>query len=251
MMSFSAKNLSAGYGEKEIISDISLEAKPGCLIVLVGPNGSGKSTLIKTLAGLLPIKQGGIWIDDQPLESLDLRLRAKKISYLAQDRQAMPSMSVREILELGRAPYRGRLGRISHMGEVSIMHAIQATELEQFLHRPFSQLSGGEQARVLMGRALAVDAPLLLADEPIAALDPYYQLAMMEILKEETRRGKTVITALHDLSLTEKYADEIWVMDKGKMVFNGPNQRGLPRKLVEQVFKIQMIDGRISPLTQS
>ncbi len=248
MIRLSAKNLSSGYGDKEIISNISLDAKPGSLIVLVGPNGSGKSTLIKTLAGLLPAKQGDVLIDDQPLQNLDLRVRAKQIAYLAQDRQAMPSMNVRQILELGRAPYRGRLGQISHMGEVAIMQAINYADLKNFLHRPFSQLSGGEQARVLMGRALAVDAPILLADEPIAALDPYYQLAMMEILKAETSRGKTVITALHDLSLTEKYADEIWVMDKGKVVFNDVNNNGLPAELVEQVFKIHMIDGRISPI---
>ncbi len=233
-----AQNIKAGYGPCDVIADLSVAAEPGQLIALIGPNGSGKSTLIKALAGLLPIRSGGIYLDDMNMVDIPVRLRAKRMAYLAQERLAQAVMTVREILELGRAPYRGRLGQISDAGEAAINRAVEAAQLRDFLPRKFGQLSGGEQARVLMGRALAVDADILLADEPIAALDPYYQIAMMDILKAEAARGKTVITALHDLSLAHQYADIVWVMDEGELKHMGDASRVLTPEVLKSVFRL-------------
>jgi len=240
MTRLTAHNISAGYGAKTVISDINLTPQTGQLIALIGPNGSGKSTLIKSLAGLLPISSGEIELDGEPLESFEPRLRAKKLAYMAQARIAMPSMTVREILELGRAPYRGRLGDISADGQAAIDRAAEMTRLEDMLTRRFGELSGGEQCRVLLGRALTVDAPILLADEPIAALDPYYQILMMEILKTEAKAGKTVIAALHDLSLANHYADQVWVMHNGKLFASDTPERAMTMDNIRTVFKVEM-----------
>lgn len=240
MTLLSTHKLSAGYGPCEVISNISISAKPSEFIALVGPNGGGKSTLIKSLAGLIHPLSGQIELSGENIAAIDLRIRARKIAYLAQQREALPSMTVADILELGRAPYRGRLGQISQDGQDAITRAVTAAQLEAFMDREFGTLSGGEQARALLGRALAVDADLLLADEPIAALDPYYQLSMMDILKAETQSGKTVITALHDLSLAAQYADRVWVMHQGKIVSDDRPERALSREIIRDVFKVDM-----------
>ena len=240
MSVLSIKDLSAGYGKLPVIQDISLEAEPGQFIALIGPNGSGKSTLIKALAGLLKITSGEIWAGDVPLSFLEPRERARMISYLSQDRTAIPSMSVSDILELGRAPFRGRLGQISDKGRVAIDRAAQAADLTDFLTRKFGELSGGEQARVLLARALTVDAPIILADEPNAALDPYYQISTMKILKSEAQQGKTVITALHDLRLAARYADQVWVMDGGELVYKGVCHGPKYEALIGATFRVSL-----------
>jgi len=239
MQGLAVKDLAAGYGRAPVISGICVEAEPGALIALIGPNGSGKSTLIKTLTGLLPISAGEIWAGDTPLNYLEPRERAKSIAYLAQERTALPSMTTTEILELGRAPYRGRLGRISEQGHAAIDRAVEATDLQEYLTRPFGELSGGEQARVLLARALVVDAPIILADEPNAALDPYYQISTMKILKAEAARGKTVIAALHDLRLAKRFANQVWVLDKGKVAAQGATQKIMTEEIVFKVFRIE------------
>ncbi|NNE56633.1 MAG: ABC transporter ATP-binding protein [Hellea sp.] len=237
-MSLTAREISAGYGKADIIRDISVSAKPGHLIALIGPNGSGKSTLIKTLAGLLPLSSGDIQLGDQDLGDYTRREAAKKIAYLAQERRALPAMTPADILELGRAPFRGRLGKISAAGHDAIKSAVKAANIAPLMHRRFGELSGGEQARVLMARALSVDAPIILTDEPIAALDPYYQLVMMDILKAEAARGKVVIAALHDLALAYQFADRIWVMDQGQLAVDDVPHRALSEDILARVFKI-------------
>ena len=242
MTQLSVRNLTSGYKRSDIIHNMTFEAQPGELIALIGPNGSGKSTLMKTLIGQLPCKSGEIWVGKTPLEFFDIKERARELSYLPQSRVAMPEMSVMEILELGRAPFRGRLGHISSTGRDVINRIIKICALEAFTDRKFGELSGGEQARALLGRMLVVDAPVILADEPIAALDPFYQLATLEILKKEARRGKVVIVALHDLTLAAKFADQIIVMNEGKLVSKGASAQFLSSNVIEQVFKVRWDD---------
>ncbi len=232
-------NLSAGYGSRDILHGVSAKAKSGEFIALLGPNGSGKSTLLKTLTGILTPSSGTIHINGENHKNLALKARARQISYLAQSREAAPAMTVNDIVRLGRAPYRGALGKISADGEAAIHSALARTQSTDFANRRFDSLSGGEQARVLLARALAVGAPVLLADEPIAALDPFYQLTMMEILKAEAASGKTVIAALHDLSLAAQFASRVWVMQEGEIVANGPPVTALTDRVLKDVFSIK------------
>ena len=242
------QNLSAGYGPCDVMQCVSGDTKPSELIVLIGPNGCGKSTLLKTLCGIISPSSGHVTLTDKNLEKLSLKERAKNIAYLAQSREALPNMNVEDVVRLGRAPYRGSLGKISHEGEVAIVSALSRTQSDILKFRRFDTLSGGEQARVLLARALAVEAPILLADEPIAALDPFYQISMMEILKAEANSGTTVITALHDLSLAAQFADRIWMMHQGKIIADGPPKEVLNTENLKTVFGIRMPKGGFKAL---
>ena len=246
MISF--QSLTAGYGTKHILQSLDANAKPGELIALIGPNGSGKSTLLKTLCGIITPSSGRITLNDKNIRNLSLKMRARNIAYLAQSREALPSMSVEEVVRLGRAPYRGSLGKISPEGEAAISSALSRTQSDVFKSRRFDSLSGGEQARVLLARALTVQAPVLLADEPIAALEPFYPLSMMEILKAEAASGKTVITALHDLSLAAQFADRIWMMHEGKIIASGTPEEALNAENMKTVFGIKLPKGGFRPL---
>jgi len=249
MISF--ENLSAGYGPRDVLQSVTAKAEAGEFIALLGPNGSGKSTLLKTLTGIIPPSSGQITMLDQDLSSLSLKARARHIAYLTQSREAAPAMTVMDIVRLGRAPYRGALGKISAAGETAITSALSRTQSTAFKTRRFDSLSGGEQARVLLARALAVQAPVLLADEPIAALDPFYQLTMMDILKTEAESGKTVITALHDLSLAAQFASRIWVIYQGKIVADGPPDMALTDTVLNDVFSLKAPEGGFKHLELS
>ena len=242
------ENLSSGYGPCDVVQSVSAKANPGELIALIGPNGCGKSTLLKTLCGIITPTSGTIKIGGQNLSNFSLKIRARQISYLAQSREALPSMCVEEVVRLGRAPYRGNLGKISPEGQASIASSLSRTQSDVFKSRRFDSLSGGEQARVLLARALTVEASTLLADEPIAALDPFYQLSMMEILKAEATSGKTVITALHDLSLAAQFADRIWMMNQGKIIANGSPEDVLNAENLKTVFGIKLPKGGFKAL---
>jgi len=245
------ENVSAGYGAKNILKNISGTTQGGDFIALIGPNGCGKSTLLKTLCGIIKptsghVKLGGVSTSDMPVKS-----RAKKIAYLAQSREAMPAMSAMDVVSLGRAPYRGSLGQLSPDGIAAINSALVRTQSDALSARRFDSLSGGEQARILLARALAVQAPVLLADEPIAALDPYYQLSMMEILKSEAVSGNTVIAALHDLALAAQFASRIWVMHEGKIITDDTPKKALSEDVLKTVFGIRMPRGGLRPMELS
>ncbi|WP_051279811.1 ABC transporter ATP-binding protein [Hellea balneolensis] len=249
MISF--EKLSSGYGPCDVLQSVSAIANPGVLIALIGPNGCGKSTLLKTLCGLITASSGEIDIGGKNLSDLPLKARAKTLAYLAQSREALPSMTVEEVVQLGRAPYRGGLGKISAEGKAAISSALARTHSDVFKTRRFDSLSGGEQARVLLARALAVEAPVMLADEPIAALDPYYQLSMMQILKAEALSGNTVITALHDLSLAAQFADHIWMMHQGKIIADGKPNDVLNAENLKTVFGVKLPKGGFKALELS
>lgn len=245
----SIRNISAAYGNKQVLHDVSTEAKPGQFIALIGPNGSGKSTLLKTICGLMTPSAGAIHCGDTNVHDMPVKARARQIAYLAQSRFAAPMMSVDDVVKLGRAPYRGRLGKISAEGQTAIDKAIAQTQSTDLRNRRFDSLSGGEQARVLLARALAVEASVLLADEPIAALDPYFQITMMGMLKAESQSGKTVISALHDLPLAHQFCDQVWMMHEGRLFANGTPETVLTADNLKSVFSVTLPKGGFSPVS--
>lgn len=225
------QNISVAYGDKRVVTAVSASAKPGELIALVGPNGSGKSTLLKALAGLIA--------HDGTTNLPSTRLaRARTLAYLAQDATAPALRHVSDIVALGRTPHVGALSRLNDADKAIIDTALNTCGIADFAQRPFGTLSGGEQMRVHLARTLATQAPLILADEPVTALDPYYQLAVMEVLKSTAAAGQTVITALHDLTLAKRYADRIWVMQAGSLVKNDRPAEALDTETLAQVFRI-------------
>lgn len=230
--------LSVHYGLHAGLRHIDLVIPQGRFTAILGPNGAGKSSLIKALAGLVHYT-GSISILGKPFNALDRRERARTISYLAQGHAIAWPMTAEAVVALGRAPHTlsASLGKTD--GE-AVRSAFERTGTLDFRHRLVFELSHGERARILLARALAVEAPLLLADEPIAALDPYQQLKTLDILKEETARGRTPVAVMHDLALAAAYADHIVLLKNGTLVAAGAPDEVLSATHLGNVFRLEV-----------
>ena len=229
MISF--ENISVKYTDNVVVRDVSANANPGEFIAMVGPNGSGKSSLLKAIAGLIK-HEGQSSLPPNP------RARAKVLAYLAQHSTAPERSKVKDIIALGRSPYRGPLSQFSGEDHTAIKRAAEICETSELLTREFGTLSGGEKMRVHLSRALATNAPILLADEPITALDPYYQISVMNVLRRTADEGKIIIMALHDLGFAKRYADRVWVMHDGRLVKDAAADDALSANILRNVFRI-------------
>jgi len=228
--------LSVLLAGRQVLADIDIEVKPGEFVVVVGPNGAGKTTLLKAVAGILPVK-GSILIEESPLLRLSLAERARRIAYLPQGHVFHWPLAVEDIVALGRLPRGGGADLSSADGE-AVKKAMVQTGVAEYARRAVTRLSGGERARVALARVLATEAPLILADEPTAALDPRYQLIVLGILQRHARAGGTVIAVLHDLGLAARHADRIIVLDQGRVVADGTPSEVLTKLLLAKTFGI-------------
>lgn len=223
-------NLSQPYG----LTNITCQLPKGKLIGIMGANGAGKSTLLKTLAGILPITSGEIWLNDSKLSQMTAAEKSQQLAYLAQNTGIHWDLSVYDVIALGLAqPLPAKKERLK-ITEIS-----QKFSIEHLLDKPFQQLSGGEKARVQLARCCIKNAPLLLADEPIAPLDPYYQIDIMEQLKSLTPEH-AVIVAIHHLSLAYKFCDEVILLDKGNLIVSGETQAVLNAENLAKAFGVKV-----------
>jgi iron complex transport system ATP-binding protein len=236
-MTLALQNASLALGGKPVLSDIALALKRGEVTVLMGPNGAGKTSLIRLLAGLFG--RNGPAIDGAALSSLDPLERARRIGYLPQN--AVPAWNVvaRELVMLGRLPHRGRFAYPSTADGQAVAEALAITDTAHLAERPFEAMSGGERARVLLARVLAGTPDWLLADEPMASLDPAHQLDIVALLRAEAGRGTGVVTVLHDLTLAARLADRIILLHQGRIVADGPPETTLTPALLAQVYGIE------------
>ncbi len=237
-MTLKLEDISASYGDKQILRDINISCKPNQLIALVGPNGSGKSTLLKAIAGLIP-HSGRM---NLPKE---LKARSRALAYLAQNSTAPDRRLVRDIVALGRTPFTGPFAKLTKDDHIIVQNSLEMCEIEAFSDREFGTLSGGEKMRVHVARTLATDSPLILADEPVTALDPYFQIAIMDVLKTQSKKRQLIITALHDLTLARKFADRIWVLKEGNIVKDDIASNALNDETLADVFRIRPDGTRI------
>jgi iron complex transport system ATP-binding protein len=193
-----AQNLGATLGGRTVLRDVSLSLSSGHLVALVGPNGAGKTTLLRALAGLLP-SDGTIHVGGEALSSLSLRERARRFAYLPQGHTVHWPLPVRDIVALGRFPHGATdPGRLTRKDAEAVTRAMQATDTIGFSGRRVTELSGGERSRVALARVLAVEAPVMLADEPTASLDPRYQIDVMTNLRQAADGGVLVMVVTHD-----------------------------------------------------
>ncbi|MCX2960847.1 ABC transporter ATP-binding protein [Rodentibacter caecimuris] len=207
-------NLTLAYA----LTDVSCHISKGKLVGIMGTNGAGKSTLLKSIAGILPFVSGQIWLNACKLSEMTARQKSEQLAYLAQNTAIQWDLSAYDVIALGLPfPLKPKYEQ-EKVRSISDRFSVSA-----LLDKPFQQLSGGEKARVQLARCCIKNAPLLLADEPIASLDPYYQLDIMEQLKSLTPK-QTCVVAIHHLPLAYKFCDEVILLDKGKILASGETQ---------------------------
>lgn len=235
-----AEGVSYRVGAHTLLEEVTLELNPGEILGLIGPNGAGKSTLANLLAGLTSPASGSVVVDERDLQSVPMNQRARKIAYLPQHPSVHWSLTVADVVALGRIPHVGRLGRHSAADTAAIKTAIERTELSEFTDRRVDELSGGEMMRVMIARLLAVDAAYLIVDEPITGLDPYYQLEVLDLFRAEARRGCAALLVLHDLSLAARYCDRVALLQHGQLVAVGQPADVLTEARIESVYRVAM-----------
>lgn len=239
MSLLSARNLSIELNGTSIVKELSLDVHGGELVGLIGPNGAGKSTLLRALAGVIPTSGGEIELLGQSLQSYTPEQRAQKLAWLAQSGPINWPLSVERLVALGRTPHQSAWQRATKQDSDVIERILLETDCVTLRHRDATSLSGGERARVLLARALASEPEILLADEPVAALDLAHQLQTMVLLRNFAQAGKACLVVLHDLSLAARYCDRLILMDAGEMVSAGATQEVLTVESLRSVYGVE------------
>ena len=230
------QNLSVQYGARQILHNLSLDVQSGEVLALIGPNGAGKSTLIRAASGVIPYS-GRIRTNGDDFSSLSPMQRAKYIATVPQAASLPPAFTVWETVLLGRTPYLGFLGQPSESDEEIARQSLQRVGAFHFAERRVGELSGGEQQRVLLARALCQSTPILLLDEPTAHLDIQYQVSLLELVSDLARKDNlAVLIALHDLNLAAHYADRIALMVAGNITAMGKPKEVLQPELIAEAY---------------
>ena len=232
------RELSVVLGGRRVLDGVSFDVPKGMLVAVLGANGSGKTTLLRAVAGLLAYS-GGIELAGQDAAALGSAQRARLVAYVPQGHQADWPLAARDVVAIGRMPHGGGPGRLRESDIRAVENALVAVDATHLSSRPVTELSGGERARIMLARALAVAAPVLLADEPVAALDPQHQLRVIGLLQKVAANGGAVLAALHDLTLAARFADAVIVLDAGRIAAQGRPADVLTADLLERVFQIE------------
>ncbi|MDX9991326.1 MAG: heme ABC transporter ATP-binding protein [Anaerolineales bacterium] len=233
----STKNLAVAYHGQPVIKNISFGIEKGEILALVGPNGSGKSTLIRALSGILPASRGTVSLFGRPMSGLNPIERARQIAVVPQGVQLPPAFSVIETVLFGRTPYLNFLGQLSARDKRIARDSLARVDALSLAERRVGELSGGEQQRVLLARALAQSTPILLLDEPTSHLDLHHQMTLMQLVRGLVREGGlTVLIALHDLNLAARYADRIALLENGELKAVGKPADILTQDTLSRVY---------------
>jgi iron complex transport system ATP-binding protein len=234
-----AEALHVSLGGVDVLHGIDLTLPAGRWTSVVGPNGAGKTTLLKALSQLLPYR-GRVQLLGRDATQWPRDERARQLAWLGQNQGGAEDLLARDVAMLGRLPHQSWLGAASAADEAAVESAMRETQCWEWRQRALGSLSGGERQRVLLARALAVGAPLLLMDEPLANLDPPHQADWLRIVRAHVERGGTAVTVLHEVTIA-LHADEMVVLDRGRMVHQGACAEPATHRMLESVF-----DARIS-----
>ena len=234
-----AQNISVSINEKEIVHGISLDIPEGKVTAIIGPNGCGKSTTLKALSRILPYK-GSVTFKGQEMSTLSQREFAKCLAILTQSPQAPSDLTVNDLVEMGRFPHRGFLGRADKDDKEHVEWALEQTGVKEMRYRLLNTLSGGERQRAWIAMALAQRPEVLLLDEPTTYLDICHQLEIMQLITRLNQElGLTVVMVVHDLNHAIMYADHVVVVKAGQLVTSGAPREIITADLLADVFKVK------------
>ncbi len=238
-----ADAISLSRGGRMLLAGVNLQLQAGELVGLIGPNGAGKSTLLQILAGLQTPDSGTVQLQSKPLRKFSARERSRQIAWLEQNGQVNWPLSVERLVALGRLPHLAGWQRPGQADADAIEQAMQATDITQLRTRDATTLSGGERTRVLMARALAAAPNILLADEPVAALDLGHQLQTMELLRDFAQGERACVVVLHELSLAARYCDRLYMLQAGQLASSGSVAEVLSAENLRKVYAVECAVG--------
>lgn len=233
-------NLSVDLGRRRVLDDVSLDIARGRVTAILGANGAGKTSLLRAIAGLVPPSTGHITLDGEALSALSLPERARRIGYLPQNGQPAWALTVRELVALGRLPHRSPFAALSPGDEAAIDAAMAQTDVAGLADRTVDTLSGGEKARAKFARVLAAETDWILADEPLANLDPPHQQDVLRLMRAAADAGKGVLVVLHQLEAAARVADDLLILKDGRTVAFGPCAEVLTPATLEAAFNMPM-----------
>lgn len=228
------------YRHERVLRDVSFKIDAGATMGIIGPNGSGKSTLIRLLSGALPLQTGSIELRGRPLASFPPRERAQRIAVVPQETSVEFAFTVTEAVLMGRAPHLGRFAFEGDRDLDAARVAMRRTGVEHLAGRSLHELSGGERQRVILARALAQDAEVLLLDEPAAFLDIRHEVEIYDLLGELAREGRTVVSVLHDLNLAALYCDRIALLSGGCVAALGTPEEVITYATITEVYGVDV-----------
>ena len=235
------QNISIGYGDSEIVKDVSFSLKSGKISAVLGANGAGKTTLLKSLNGSLPVKKGEIFIDDKSLKNYSRREIARKIAVIAQETDTKFPVSVLEFVLSGRFAHGNAFGWETETDLQIARNALEICKLAGFENYFMNRLSGGERQRVVLARALSTEAEILLLDEPTTNLDLAHQAMMFRLVSERCKNcNSSAIVITHDLNLASEFADEVLLLKRGEIVVKGAPENVLTEKDLLEVFDVKV-----------
>ena len=235
-MEIRASDVRAVLGGSQILQGVDLRAERGELVGVIGPNGSGKSTLLKCIYRVLKPTGGAVWLDGRALSEYSYKASARRVAVVAQHNYYNFDFSVQDVVMMGRAPHKRTLDRDNAQDRQMAARALETVGMADFARRSFSTLSGGEQQRVILARALAQDTPCLILDEPTNHLDIKFQLQLMDIVKGLDR---TVIAAIHDLNIAAMYCDRLYAVREGRVVASGRPEEVLTTDFIRAVYEVE------------
>lgn len=240
------RDIDVTLGQREVLRGASLRVRPGELVVLLGPNGAGKTMLLRAVLGLVSRRRGSIRLDNDDPALLSAAERARRLSYLPQSRPLAWPLRVRDMVSLGRFAHGASPGRLGNEDADAVERALAACDLQRLADRPCDTLSGGELCRAHMARAMAGEAPVLLADEPTEALDPLHQYQVLSLIRAYADAGNGALVVLHEAALAARFADRLAWMCDGRVVADGPPDQTLTPGRMAEVYGVRAVVRRIA-----
>ncbi|MBY4986887.1 ABC transporter ATP-binding protein [Streptococcus suis] len=240
MATISAKDLAVSYGQKKILSDLSIDFPTGKITSIIGANGCGKSTLLKSLSRILPADRGAVYLDGKDMQQIPTKEIAKQLALLPQVQESLDGIRVYDLVSYGRFPHQNAFGRLTNLDREKIDWALEVTQTMEFAQASVQSLSGGQRQRVWIAMALAQDTDTIFLDEPTTYLDMHHQLEVLQLLRQLNQdNGKTIVMVLHDINHATRFSDCLIAMKGGQVLHKGSVDEVITVEHLRQIFDIE------------